>query len=80
MTQQKPDGGYAYPQSQHVGYIGVSEGGMSLRDYYAGQALNGLLSTNSHLYMNGEKKTFDENDFALMAWNIADAMIRARGE
>lgn len=43
--------------------------GMSLRDYFAGQALEGMLASN----MNGPAE-----DFARRSYLTADAMLRAR--
>jgi hypothetical protein len=48
-------------------------GGMSLLDWYAGQALNGLLS-NSHVV--GTK--FDTEDVVKAAWDAAESMMELR--
>jgi hypothetical protein len=72
MTQ-KPDGGPAYPQSETLyddgaELVRTSHGGMSLRDYFAGQAL-----TAANMY-----ETLIAEDLASYAYRIADAMIAAR--
>lgn len=63
----KNDGGAAFPET-----------GMSLRDWFAGQALKGLLS-NSH--PSGPSfTTIDEctNYYAKLSFLYADAMLKAR--
>ena len=64
----KPDGGPAFPHLQ--GDIVGSKQGMSLRDWYAGQAQAGLFSLCF------------PNDFDLsvrLAWRAADLMLEERG-
>jgi len=63
MTQ-KPDGGPAYP---HIPTCGSVEG-MSLRDYFAGQALAGYLA----------KWETGADGAAVAAYRVADAMIAFR--
>lgn len=70
-----PDGGPVFPQpvEQRV----VAYEGMLMRDWFAGQALQGLLAAEAHPLSTG----FDvglESSLASLAWLIADAMIRAR--
>jgi hypothetical protein len=67
--------GYAFPQ----GFItnGGNSGGMTLRDYFAGQVLQGGIG----VYRFGESKLFHDNhDLAKTCYQIADAMLKARGE
>lgn len=47
-------------------------GGMTLRDWFAGQALQGMLA-NQHPYQAG-----DEYMFSRDAFKLADAMLKAR--
>jgi len=63
------------------------EPGLSMRDYFAAKALQGLLSDeNTHIgYKNrktGRGWPDDENEFreavAFVAYSMADAMLRAR--
>jgi hypothetical protein len=49
--------------------------GMSLRDYFAGQAINGLVTA---FYSVDETIAYE--DIAPQAYRIADAMLEARGE
>jgi len=57
---------------------GIVFTGMSLRDYYAGKALQGLLANpklqNEILKQGGCKKGWIETS----AWAFADAMLEAR--
>lgn len=69
------DGGPAFPQIsyQRVGdmEIGETDGGMTLRDYFAGQALAGFCAT-------GLKAGNGPAGFASTAYEMADAMLRER--
>jgi hypothetical protein len=60
------DGGFAFPMPDRYG----GANGMTLREYYAGQALAGLLAST---------KTSDGLTIAKDAYILADAMLRARG-
>ena len=60
------DGGHAFPQFDH-GNWGV---GMSLRDYFAGQALSAMGPS----WFGGA----DANLAASRAYHVADAMLAAR--
>ncbi len=67
------DGGPAFPvpDSHYAdGQVQYGSNGMTLRDWYAGQALAGL-EANSSVDMTVE-------DAAVMAYQLADAMIKAR--
>lgn len=68
----RDEGGSAYPHkawsdsySEHAG-----SSGMSLRDYFAGQALMGLCTQNN----------LWNTSFASDAYYLADAMLKARKE
>jgi len=61
------NGGFAFPQSNpDVAYSDYIGGGMTLRDWYAGQALAGLASNNH------------PDRAAAIAHQCADAMLAAR--
>ncbi len=63
MTHATNDGGQAFPQ--------LNSTGMTLRDWFAGQVLaGGLFSTE---FLIGKPKSA-----ALLAYDMADAMIEAR--
>ena len=68
-TQNKPDSGAAFPSPETDHLMG--ECGMSLRDYFAGQALNGMLASG-----HGG----DSMEFAKLAYGLADAMIAERSK
>lgn len=73
------DGGPAFPHTRkYIGpdtYVPLAEGGMSLRDWFAGHALAGLLPICVHDTVKpGE---FPEH-IARNAYEIADAMLAAR--
>ncbi len=63
----------AFPYMIEVGDIVSWNKGMTLRDYFAGQALVGLFSNPR----TGEKVTTWEED-AAFAYRAADAMLKAR--
>lgn len=70
MSKQINDGGTAFPQSQHAGDVGLSEGGMSLRDYFAAKAMQALIT--------GLEGGFEWWAVATDAYAMADAMLAAR--
>lgn len=88
MSEAKNDGGPAFPvQTQSVQERGVltheTVGGLSMRDYFAIKALQGLLACNND--DDYEEETQKRNDyaaycdnFAESAYDMADAMLRAR--
>lgn len=75
----KPDGGPAFPESiDHEGRVWHCPG-MTLRDYFAGQALVGLIQHTKEigcLARQGGEKT--DEYLAGSAYEIADAMIAER--
>lgn len=86
------DGGQAYPQhllwtanSGVVTSSEVGEGGMSLRDYFAAAALQGLLANNGGpIQANGMSAwglaNCSVDTVAGLSYDFADAMLRARGK
>ena len=62
----KPDGGPAFPIDSQTVLEGGNWKGMTLRQWYAGMAMQGLISSNQHTRYDEDAK------FAFM-W--ADAMI-----
>lgn len=71
MSIQPNDGGPAFPHFNPD--TEVTHAGMSLRDWFAGQALAGLLASGIAAQL---RQTFDE--VAEAAYNNADAMLAAR--
>lgn len=67
----KNDGGPAFPGDIYDKWGKEKENtGMSLRDYFAAKAMQGLLTNFK----------YDENGYAQSAYKIADAMLKAREE
>lgn len=62
------DGGAAFPVATIDGF---SQDGMSLRDWFAGQALAGMMARHG---------ITSPDDVAQASYRIADAMIAARQE
>lgn len=71
MTEQPKDGGAAFPQITELGDIASTSGGMSLRDWFAGQALAGYFAAFSTQHRNA-------TDCASYIYEMADAMIASR--
>ena len=58
-------------------YLADNEHGMTLRDYFAANAIQGLISLNAiHVAIGNEEITTD--DICGSAYEWADAMIKAR--
>ena len=64
-------GGPAFPSHGSMGE--VAQEGMTLRDYFAAKAMQGMIA-NSNLIVNG---MFSEDNFEV-AYKAADAMLKAR--
>ena len=64
------DGGEAFGHGAENGHCP----GMSLRDWFAGQALIGLVSSQL------ERKIISCENLSVVAFNIADALIAQRGK
>lgn len=62
-------GGMAFPLASD-NYSDVRSQGMTLRDYFAGQAIAGNLLMPGTMY--------DAADYARFAYEMADAMLKAR--
>ncbi len=76
MTNTKDDGGPAFPQLEpNSAYFNAT--GMTLRDWFAGQALAGVIPTCNMEDIREDDKT-KEMLFARKVYRIADAMLKAR--
>lgn len=70
---EKPDNPSAFPWATGKGSYCD---GMTLRDYFAAAALQGLLASPKDLKIDGEFATGRE--LAKLAYSAADAMLKAR--
>lgn len=77
MSEPTNDGGPAFPSEERDANGQFRQHfGMTLRDYFAGQALNGMLgSRNGGSFISPT----DQKIQADMAYGYADAMLKARG-
>ena len=66
------DGGSAFPHETSLGY----HHGMTLRDYFAAAALQGIVSDPS-LFVKSKR---DVELVSRSAYEFADAMLKARGD
>lgn len=76
-------GGPAFPQCSY-NYKGGYDitGGMTLRDYFAAKAMQGLMSGRWKSDMHGQQfdaYRADASEWAKSAYHFADAMLSARG-
>ena len=84
MSKEINDGGPAYPQPcTSEGYAGntpygVAGGGMTLRDWYAGMALQGICASNP--IIKGLSQGTPADDLCKLCYILADAMIKQRGK
>ena len=70
--------GSAFPHENHL-----SHRGMTLRDYFAAQSLQGLISATSKMtFTDGQYivDVMDETHMTKIAYSHADAMLKARME
>lgn len=67
MSRYIDDGGAAFPW----GSDGFTAGGLSMRDWFAGQALAGKMSIDTIEYLSPD-------DIAARCYKQADAMLKAR--
>ena len=74
----KHTGGHAFPtqtwENDGDRVLQYQEPGMSLRDWFAGLAMQGLLAAQIH----GFNDRPANGPFASMAYEMADAMLKAR--
>lgn len=72
MTKRIDDGGPAFPSGDCAWEGAPYEPGMSVRDWFAGQALGGICSATR----DADYRWCDS--YADMAYSLADAMIKRR--
>jgi len=67
----KDNGGPAFGELQQVGDVAMRDGGLSIRDYFAAKAMQGMIAAVGYHR--------DEVDFiAESAYDCADAMLKER--
>lgn len=81
MSDIKNDGGLAFP----FAYQGPTTGpevyyGMTLRDWFAGMAMQGILASDMKLHVEGRPIERTPNVIADAAYQQADAMIAERNK
>lgn len=86
----KDTGGPAFPEvrirsgDNYTPPTKLYYGGMTLRDYFAGEAMPIAVQRLKHNYdkeIGGGKWAWDDGDWesiAMHAWDLADAMLKAR--
>lgn len=65
-----------FPQLLQCGDKAISSGGVSLRDWFAGQALAGAMACSDEAVMSKEQAAF----IATEAYLMADAMLAERSK
>ena len=79
MSTTKPNGGPAFPPTSQSIFGSEAQTGMSLRDYFAGQAISGQMPNFiDAIGRNPSKLEGELIANAILAYRIADAMIKAR--
>lgn len=77
------DGGPAFPRpiGEALGTVSDGYAGMSLRDWFAGMALQLAGATALEMIMRGRTEPLpDEDSMARKCYATADAMLKARGQ
>lgn len=76
---KRDDGGAAFPQQLDVDHEFHGSDGMSLRDYFAGQALIGMFAMNTDVPVDVLARS-ERSQFAQHAYKMADAMLAERAK
>jgi hypothetical protein len=88
MTEPTKDGGPAFPQVEEIQIDGrtvfVKQTGMTLREYFAGQAVVGMLSNQSLTKAIGIQSKIEKvessNLISQICYKYADAMLQERSK
>lgn len=77
----RADGGPAFPTLAVAGGVGLSEGGLTLRDYFAAKAMQSLIMgvAFSEKHGSGRPIALCDERVAERAYQLVDAMLAARG-
>ena len=78
MTEQIKREETAFPYAEVDGYGGIiiQHLGLTIRDYFAAKAMQGILSASVDVVGHG--LSFDQNYLCKESYNFADAMLKAR--
>ena len=71
----KDTGGPAFPSTNHHGH---KLGGMTLRDYFAAKAMQGLMGRDWSNHKGSDEELIGV--WARSSYAVADAMLKARGQ
>lgn len=90
MSDERKDGGPAFPVPHNIDGNWVPDprpeySGMSLRDYFAGEALKGIAISDPEAVTGSSSRTTSDDalERESVAWScyaMADAMLKARDE
>ena len=69
----KDNGGQAFGELQQVGDVAMRDGGISIRDYFAAKAMQGMIASCG--YLRSEVDVIAES-----AYDCADAMLKERAK
>ena len=67
-------------QNEHCPMAFDNETGMTLRDYYAGQALIGATTALFHWSLLRKNGDMVEQEIVDRVWDIAEAMVKEKNE
>jgi hypothetical protein len=81
MSDQLKDGGPAFPGIEAaIDGVMIGGGGMTLRDWFAGQALAEILPARDECGRTAYSDGPDVETIAADAYTMADAMLKARAK
>lgn len=74
MSTDAEDGGPAFPQQHYA----TGSTGMMLRDYFAAKAMQAVVASSVKFFTSDGHAAEKPEHFARMAYEMADAMLKAR--
>lgn len=79
-AKNKDDGGAAFGEFKQAGQCSIKNGGMSLRDYFAAKAMQGMLAYPGDEQRGSHHNNNDAEGVAQMSYAYADAMLAERAK
>mgnify|MGYP003142505055 CR=1 FL=1 len=78
--EKKPQNPNAFPHYERniAGDMNLKESGMTLRDYFAAKAMQGVLSNSNVGVTIGKHFTKENESLAITCYSMADAMLKER--